>query len=70
MTYCKHIETHVVAECDFTGPVSSEHENPAAHDNITRTERCTLCGAERKVNVNGIHEEYSEWEAPFDDDAD
>lgn len=36
-------------------------ENRAAHGNITYTERCATCGAERRANVNGLHAEYSPW---------
>ncbi|MCH4564373.1 MULTISPECIES: hypothetical protein [Halomonas] len=69
MTRCNHTETRPVGDdCAFAGPVTREHENPAAHGNITRTERCVLCGAERSVNINGIHEEYGEWDEPFDDE--
>lgn len=51
------VESH---DYGFCGPVSRE-ENPAAHGNITRVERCR-CGAERCININGRHIEQGEWD--------
>jgi hypothetical protein len=44
-----------VARSPFTSP------NPAAHGCITFKEGCRICGAERKVNANQGHREYSPW---------
>ena len=57
---CNHSAVHESDRC-FTGPVSRQ-QNQAAHGGITRTETCR-CGATRRVNVNGRHEEAGDWEA-------
>lgn len=44
----------------FSGPVSIDRENPAAHGNITQIDRCR-CGAERRTNINQHHVERGEW---------
>lgn len=46
----------------YFGPVSVD-ENRAAHGNICVHETCS-CGAERRRNVNGLHEEIGQWFAP------
>lgn len=46
----------------FSGPVSRD-ENRAAHGNVCENQRCS-CGAERHVNVNGLHREEGEWDLP------
>lgn len=49
----------------FGGPVvNGTGENPAAHGNITREERCRSCGAIRLTNINGTEHEVGDWVAP------
>lgn len=55
----KTIET---TDRPYTGPVSRT-ENRAAHGGICRVDRCE-CGAERRVNVNGVHREIGTWVKP------
>lgn len=43
----------------YTGPVGRD-QNPAAHGGCCVLEGCR-CGAERRVNVNGLHTETGEW---------
>jgi hypothetical protein len=57
---CPGHKTAKPVDVGFSGPVS-ENENPAAHGNICRVERCVLCGAERLTNINGHHTETGEW---------
>ena len=50
----------------YTGSVAVypyTEENRAAHGGVTYHEVCR-CGAERAVNANGLHREYSPWGAP------
>jgi hypothetical protein len=48
----------------YVGPVGrGDFENRAAHGGITYREVCR-CGAERGVNLNQCHVEYSAWYAP------
>jgi len=64
MMKCKHATTTTDAtsvRC-YAGPVAvAGHENRAAHGCITQVERCLDCGAERRVNVNGVHYEVGPW---------
>lgn len=66
---CHHNKTHQVAgsrRC-FDGPVAVPpytDENPAAHGNVCVTEECERCGAQRDVNINQRHVEYSTWGQP------
>lgn len=58
---CKHTPVRIGNDRAFTGSVAVQpytEENPCAHGNITFTEECTRCGAQRSVNVNGRHREY------------
>lgn len=48
----------------FSGPVTRD-ENPRAHGNVCEIERCS-CGAERRVNVNGMHVEEGDWDLPHE----
>jgi hypothetical protein len=51
-------------DCGFTGSVAVPPytaENRAAHGCVVTTEVCRVCGAERRVNVNQLHEEYGPW---------
>ena len=51
-----------VAERAFMGPVAQgDFENRAAHGNITRTYECERCKMQRKININGLHEEVGSW---------
>ncbi len=43
----------------FAGPVKRD-ENRAAHGNTTIVDACA-CGAERRTNCNGVHEERGSW---------
>ena len=55
--------THTPAlrsERGYRGPVSRD-ENPAAHGCIEVLDECH-CGAQRRRNVNGWHEEAGPWE--------
>lgn len=45
----------------FTGPVKAK-QNPAAHGNICRVDKCS-CGAVRRTNINGRHIERGEWQS-------
>lgn len=56
---CSHRSYTTHTRC-FTGPVSSA-ENPAAHGNVTDTDTCSACGAQRRTNVNGSHIEEGQW---------
>jgi hypothetical protein len=48
----------------FTGPVAhGENPNPAAHGNVVHHQTC-LCGARRRLAVNGRHTEDSGWDLP------
>jgi hypothetical protein len=58
---CRHKETRTVSERCFSGPVSREKENRAAHGNITVTEECTACKQRRRLNINGRHVEFGDW---------
>lgn len=52
-----------VTRC-FSGAVGpAADQNPAAHGNVTEIETCA-CGAVRKRNVNGGHEEVGTWDLP------
>ena len=45
----------------YSAPVADcEHQNPAAHGNICRTDRCR-CGALRQTNVNQWQTERGPW---------
>lgn len=46
----------------FTGAVSGAY-NPSAHGGVTEIQECT-CGAQRRVNINGAHEEIGSWDMP------
>lgn len=46
------------AYASAVGPASQQ--NPAAHGGSVTIARCT-CGAERRTNVNGRHEERGTW---------
>ena len=64
MTKCPHNHTKVIDERCYSGPVACPpytYENLMAHGNIEITERCMLCGKERKCNVNGRHVEVGTW---------
>ena len=58
---CKHSHLKTGPDRCFSGPVRVTDQNPAAHGNVTYTETCTDCGAERSVNVNQCHVEEGEW---------
>jgi len=64
MMKCKHATTTTDAtsvRC-YAGSVAvGQHENRAAHGCITQVEQCLDCGAERRVNVNGVHYELGPW---------
>lgn len=46
----------------YTGSVSRD-ENRAAHGGVCHHETCA-CGAERRINSNGRHEERGAWVMP------
>jgi hypothetical protein len=54
----KHRVIRAEVRC-FSGPVK-QPQNVAAHGGVTETQHCA-CGATRKVNVNGRHEECGSW---------
>jgi len=47
-------------ECAYLGPADTQHQKPAAHGGISRTDKCR-CGAYRRSNHNGPHREYGNW---------
>lgn len=57
-----HHKAETTTDRPFSGPVS-RFENPAAHGNICRHERCR-CGATRRTNINGAWREAGEWVTP------
>ncbi len=64
MSRCKHTTTVDGEHFGFTGSVAHypyTDENPCAHGNVRYTETCASCGAERSVNCNQRHYEYSPW---------
>ena len=63
---CRHKNTTTTAPRCYGGSVAGldGDENPAAHGGITYSEICAACGAEREVNANGCHHEYSSWYRP------
>lgn len=64
MKKCKlkdHKPNQIGPDRGFAGSVSLYDQNPAAHGNICVTEECTVCGAQREVNINGMHDETGEW---------
>jgi hypothetical protein len=66
MSKCSHANTTTGQMYGYTGSVAKHpytHENRAAHGAVTYTETCQLCGAQRRVNSNGRHQEYSPWAA-------
>lgn len=66
MAKCEHERTRAGDAYGYTCSVAHEpytHENRAAHGNITYTETCLDCGAERAVNCNQVHVEFSPWGA-------
>lgn len=59
-----HEPQHTTEPTCYVGPVGrGDFENRAAHGGITYREVCR-CGAERGVNLNQCHVEYSAWYAP------
>lgn len=61
-TRCTH--DHVITRevRPYMGPVAiSEREVRAAHGSITTHEECARCGAQRRVNRNGLHVEHGYW---------
>jgi hypothetical protein len=58
-----HHKAHASRVQPFTGPVTIKRPNPAAHGNRTIVLTCS-CGAERRVNINGTHDEQGEWSKP------
>lgn len=62
---CEHKDTKQVGPdrgfFDSVAVPPYTEENPAAHGGITYRVACVACGAERAVNVNGNHAEYSPW---------
>lgn len=61
---CPHLHTRDGNEYGYTGSVAVSpytEENRAAHGGITYTQTCLACGAERSVNQNQWHVEYSPW---------
>lgn len=47
----------------YSAPVMGADWNPAAHGGVAVRELCA-CGAQRHVNVNGVHAEYGPWIEP------
>lgn len=63
MDKCNH-QPRVIAEAPYSSSVAVppySEENRAAHGNITETQECELCGAQRQVNINQQHVESSPW---------
>lgn len=59
---CKHLFNNQIGQNHpFTGPVSTTHENPAAHGGVSYTVECVDCGAQRQVNQNRQAYEYGPW---------
>ncbi len=61
---CQHGETTSGAERPYITSVSVHpftDENPRAHGWVTYTQTCDDCGAERAVNANQGHAEFSPW---------
>lgn len=65
---CDHEDTIEIATRCYTGPVSVDDQNPAAHGGICVEEECAACGSRRKYNVNGCHVEYGGWHPVESDD--
>lgn len=64
MATCKHTQTVDGTDYGYTGSVAVHpytDENRAAHGCITFSQTCRVCGAERAVNANQGHREYSPW---------
>jgi hypothetical protein len=64
MSDCKHVPHQIGRDRPYFGSVATPpytDENPAAAGNISYTEECTVCGAQRRVNQNQSHYEYSAW---------
>lgn len=60
----RHTPIQIGREYCFGGSVAQHpytDENRAAHGNVTWTEACSICGAERAVNGNQGFREYSPW---------
>jgi hypothetical protein len=60
---CRHRRFRTIRTSPYTGPVS-QHQNLAAHGNVTRIDECSSCGARRDRNVNGVHVEKGTWYTP------
>lgn len=61
---CTHSHSSVIHTAGYAGSVASHpytSENRRAHGGVRFTYECADCGAQRRVNVNGVAEEYSSW---------
>lgn len=61
---CKHTSTTRGRDRCFNLPVAVPpytDENPAAHGNITYTETCAICRAQREVAANNGVREFGPW---------
>ena len=66
---CGHADARVIAEHAYQGPVArDEFEWVPAHGCVTQVVECCRCGARRRKNVNGVHEELGPWGAETRDD--
>ena len=58
---CRHTTTACSDALPFSGPVSRDNQNPAAHGGVRYVDTCDDCGATRETLVNGRHEEVGAW---------
>ncbi len=65
---CRHPQKAIAQDgqdSGFTTCANPDECNPCAHGCITTHQRCTRCGATRRVNVNQDHVEEGEWQKPM-----